>query len=101
MAIVKANKSSSLRVTTAPVDFTRSPDGQEDAILAGLRQCERLRQFFVEHDLGPRLRATLGAEGREGFRLARLRGPDRIRSDGRSLREGSDCAGGTARTLAG
>ena len=51
MSIVRAAKSASIRVEVPDVDFSQMPEGQEEAIRAGLHVAERLRRFFVDHRL--------------------------------------------------
>ena len=51
MSVEKAGKSASIRVQVPTVDFRREPEGQEDAIRAGLYAAERLRRFFLDHGL--------------------------------------------------
>ena len=51
MAVVRAGKSASIRIGVPPVDFTKTPHGQEESIRAGLQAAERLRRWFVEKRL--------------------------------------------------
>ena len=51
MSVEKAGKSASIRIQVPTVDFKRAPEGQEDAIRAGLHAAERLRSFFLEQGL--------------------------------------------------
>ena len=51
MSVVRAAASASIRVEVPTVDFSQLPEGQEDAIRAGIHTAERLRRFFAEHSL--------------------------------------------------
>ena len=58
MTVVQAVKSASIRIEVPPVDFTRTPEGQEDSIKEGLYAAERLRLFFIEKGLMELVPAT-------------------------------------------
>jgi hypothetical protein len=49
MKVVPAAKSASIRIIVPIVDFSRTPEDQNQAIVEGLAACELLRSFFVEH----------------------------------------------------
>lgn len=49
MAIARASRSASIRIEVTEVDFRSELGDQIDAMTAGLRACERLRQFYLSH----------------------------------------------------
>jgi hypothetical protein len=49
MKVVPAAKSASIRIAVPSIDFSRPPEDQHQAIVAGLAACELLRSFFVLH----------------------------------------------------
>lgn len=52
MQVVPANKSASIRILVPAVDFTTGGVAGREALAEGLRACERLRAYFVEHGSG-------------------------------------------------
>lgn len=52
MQVVAASKSASIRISVPAVDFTTGGVAGREALAEGLRACERLRTYFVEHGRG-------------------------------------------------
>jgi len=55
MSVVKASKSSSVRIHVPYLDFASCEAYQRDHIREGLRQAERLRRFYLENRLRERI----------------------------------------------
>jgi hypothetical protein len=49
MVVVPAAKAASIRINVPDISFAASPSGQEARIAEGLRACERLRAFYLQH----------------------------------------------------
>ena len=52
MQVVAAGKSASIRIPVQAVDFTTGSASGRVALADGLRACERLRMYFIEHGPG-------------------------------------------------